>query len=1191
MLKDLKGKRWQFVVLSVTIFSCYPLIHVIPAQAAISSLSDWSGDVFPNQNLSGPPLMKTDDATFPALSDLNFNGGSNTPGGINSSNFSARFTKKVSIDQGGKYLFQTTANDGVRVYLQNLDNNKIEETNSSISYSPTPWQVYSNPNNSNGSAYFSEDPSANLTFSFTGTSAKVVGYKSGWYGIADVYIDGNKVGSIDYYGASTQYQQVLFQKSGLTSGSHVLKLVNTGTRNPSAIGNSINIDYLQFDTGSNLAPNSTGDVAYSGNWLTFQSSQNSGGSAKYTDNNGAYVSMNFTGTSVTIKGYKSIYYGIGDVYIDGNKVGSIDYYSPSTQYQQNLFHSSDLPFGTHSIKIIRTGTKNPLASSANINVDAIQVGDGLGRVEDTGPSISYTGSWSTFNTSSNSGGAAKYSNSSDANVTITFTGSSVKFGGYKSIYYGMADVYLDNQKVGIIDYYNPTTIYQQSLFALSGLSNTTHTLKVIRTGDKNPHAISNNINIDFVDIGDGSGSFEESTLNAIYNGTWGLFSSPSNSGGMARYSEDPGASVILPFSGTSVKLSGYKSSYYGIADVYIDGNKMGSIDYYSPITQYQLVLFQTSGLTNGQHTLKIVKTGTKNLSATGTAINLDGIQVNPPLWKYEEQNAGITYTGSWQTFATSSNSGGTAKYTDTSAASASFSFTGGSLKIVGYRAVYYGIADVFIDGVKTGTIDFYSPYSQYQQTLFEKRSLSNGTHTVKIVATGNKNVHAIGTTINLDYFSVSDGSGIFEEIDGNASALNEFFNKGTKTIVLDSWHDNSGSVGNTAYLAAGTYQIYVEYYNNLGPADLSFQLSDIPTRVPDRPSPYGPDFYKSSNGNLVHYLGNPSSYSTAWSVGSAPGFMVDGRIYVRDADHNFFWRTDTEDYYAGTYVPPFESLNLKLPAKVTAQDINQYFGTVSFRYEESSPYVSFSGAWAPYSNPNLSSGNANYTGANAAAVTVEFAGPSISIYGYKAPYYGKGIVYIDGKYASTIDFYNSSTIYQQLVFKETGLSNSDHTLQIVPSSTGTYINFDYAVAGSPLNGHGQDFIDAQNQYGVNAQYLMAHAIHETGWGTSKIMHDKHNLFGYHAYDSDPYGSASYFPSIKDSIVFEAYIVRKNYLTPGGAYYNGPNLDGMNVRYATDPDWAEKISNIMLRMRPYNSTDYANVSELPGNLNVPTGPTP
>lgn len=148
------------------------------------------------------------------------------------------------------------------------------------------------------------------------------------------------------------------------------------------------------------------------------------------------------------------------------------------------------------------------------------------------------------------------------------------------------------------------------------------------------------------------------------------------------------------------------------------------------------------------------------------------------------------------------------------------------------------------------------------------------------------------------------------------------------------------------------------------------------------------------------------------------------------------------------------------------------------------------------------------------------------------------------------------------------------------------------------------FISAQNVYGVNAQYLAAHAVWETGWGSSNIYIYKHNLFGYGAYDTDPFNGAYYFPTDGDSINFEAYIVRKNYLDPTGRYYNGSNLKGMNVRYATDQNWANGIAGIMEKIKPFNYTsDYAyyyQTSILPASstaaptfgTTIPTGqPTP
>jgi beta-N-acetylglucosaminidase len=137
----------------------------------------------------------------------------------------------------------------------------------------------------------------------------------------------------------------------------------------------------------------------------------------------------------------------------------------------------------------------------------------------------------------------------------------------------------------------------------------------------------------------------------------------------------------------------------------------------------------------------------------------------------------------------------------------------------------------------------------------------------------------------------------------------------------------------------------------------------------------------------------------------------------------------------------------------------------------------------------------------------------------------------------------------------------------------------------------QYFMNAQATYGVNAQYLAAHAVWETGWGKSNIYIYKHNLFGYGAYDLDPFNSAYYFPTDADSINWEGYIVRKNYLDPTGKYYNGSTLKGMNVRYATDQNWSNGIAGLMEEIKPFNyASDYAyycQVSILPTSTTVPT----
>ena len=122
---------------------------------------------------------------------------------------------------------------------------------------------------------------------------------------------------------------------------------------------------------------------------------------------------------------------------------------------------------------------------------------------------------------------------------------------------------------------------------------------------------------------------------------------------------------------------------------------------------------------------------------------------------------------------------------------------------------------------------------------------------------------------------------------------------------------------------------------------------------------------------------------------------------------------------------------------------------------------------------------------------------------------------------------------------------------------------------SPLIGLGKVFKKAEEEVGVNALYLLAHAIHESAWGFSKIAREKHNLFGIRATDDNPYENAKEFDSFEDSILFAANYVKERYLTPKGAsFYNGAFLGnksvGMNVYYASDPYWGQKIAGHMYK---------------------------
>ena len=118
------------------------------------------------------------------------------------------------------------------------------------------------------------------------------------------------------------------------------------------------------------------------------------------------------------------------------------------------------------------------------------------------------------------------------------------------------------------------------------------------------------------------------------------------------------------------------------------------------------------------------------------------------------------------------------------------------------------------------------------------------------------------------------------------------------------------------------------------------------------------------------------------------------------------------------------------------------------------------------------------------------------------------------------------------------------------------------IKGSRLTGKGAIFKEAEERYQVNALYLMAHSALESAWGRSQIAKDKNNFFGIAAYDTTPYDSAKSFDNVDKGILGAAKWIRQNYIDNGRTYL-GNKSSGMNVLYASDPYWGEKIASIMM----------------------------
>ena len=167
--------------------------------------------------------------------------------------------------------------------------------------------------------------------------------------------------------------------------------------------------------------------------------------------------------------------------------------------------------------------------------------------------------------------------------------------------------------------------------------------------------------------------------------------------------------------------------------------------------------------------------------------------------------------------------------------------------------------------------------------------------------------------------------------------------------------------------------------------------------------------------------------------------------------------------------------------------------------------------------------------------------------------------YKNGVYSNSVNSNNPYYNYFQYLpaRSKTSLTASQldqYTIQMV--SSGKLLN-----AGSSL-------ISNQNTYGVNALIMYANAALESGWGQSQIAINRNNLFGHGAVDSNPYYGANGYASVDDCVKYHAKMfISEGYCDPkdySGRYYGshlGDKESGINVKYASDPYWGEKIAHI------------------------------
>ena len=114
-------------------------------------------------------------------------------------------------------------------------------------------------------------------------------------------------------------------------------------------------------------------VHFAGVWYADKYSQYSGGTAAYSPSAGARATLSFTGTSVSVLGYRDNASGIANIYLDGSLVAEVDMFAATSAALAPIYSSATLGAGAHQITIEVSGRKNAASLDGVVRIDAFDL--------------------------------------------------------------------------------------------------------------------------------------------------------------------------------------------------------------------------------------------------------------------------------------------------------------------------------------------------------------------------------------------------------------------------------------------------------------------------------------------------------------------------------------------------------------------------------------------------------------------------------------------------------------------------------------------------------------------------------------------------------------------------------------------------------------------------------------------------
>jgi len=705
------------------------------------------------------------------------------------------------------------------------------------------------------------------------------------------------------------------------------------------------------------------EITYSPNWITSTKANHYDGDIHLSNEINNYANFKFAGGTFKIRYSRTDDYGEMNVYVDDAFVAAINQYNIPTDYQ-NEWTSTEYPAGEHTVRLVHaSGSKvsldaietelpcvtltlehsgngtDPTASPSQ-SANCANVGDynaleeitltahpaddsildtwegtaddenyswtntvympftdhtvtahyytppGPGTYENTDPDVYTWGDWTTWNDGRASGSSTLYSNDENAGAELLFNGRQVSLIFTRYTSRGNIAISIDGNAPVLLNQYGSILSFQNR-WDSPLMDEGVHYIEVFHPGGT--HYIDFDAFIvsrpDTIAPAAVTLSAATGTNTGQVDLNWNAPGDDDTTGTATEYVVRYAASAI----DTQAKWD---------AATNVTGEP-------TPLAAGTAQSMTVSGLNPGQTYYFALRTldEANNLAALSnspSAAAQSPVPVSPGTYENDEPN--IVYTGNWTTWTTANASGGSTRYSNDPAASATLTFTGRQVSLLFTRYTSRGNIQITIDGGTPVLLNQYGSGLTFKNR-WDSPLMTTGTHTVKFSHPGGAKY------IDLDAIIISDpesippaavtlnaatGSNNGEvDLNWNAPGDDDMTGIATEYILryaasaIDTeakWEAASDLPGEPVPLVAGTPQTMTvsltpgqTYYFAMRAVDDSSNLSPLgnsPAAQAKAPTPVVPGTYQNEDTNIV-YTGNWTTWNDARASGGSTRYSND----------------------------------------------------------------------------------------------------------------------------------------------------------------------------------------------------------------------------------------------------------------------------------------------------------------------------